>query len=191
MNRRAYLKNILLLGALGTASIPVFKWVKLNQPVAPVDLFKKRETIAELVDLIIPATDTPGAKEAGVHNYVINVLLNCRAAKDQERFLHGIEDLEKYAVSKYQKDFIKCSQTEKTEILQHIAESETYKINILNKINNKLLGQSFFSNLKGLTVQGYCISSLGATKGLAYDYIPGKYEACIPLLKNQRSWATK
>lgn len=191
MNRRTYLKNIFILGALGTASFSVFKWVKLNRPVNPEELIKKREIIAELAEIIIPATDTPGAKAAGVHDYIINVMINCKDAKNQEKFLHGIEDLEDYALNKYNKSFLKCSQTEKVQILQYSADNGEYKNRILNKINNKLLGQPFFPTLKGLTVQGYCTSQLGATQGLAYDYIPGTYNACIPILKNQKSWATK
>lgn len=191
MNRRTYLKNIFLIAAIGTTSFSIFKWIRINQPINKVDLLKKRDIIAELAELIIPTTDTPGAKAAGVHDYIINVLINCREAKDQQQFFHGIEDLEKYAYDKYGKPFLNCSQNEKIEILQHSADQGEYKIKILNKVNNRLLGQPFFTDLKNLTVQGYCASELGATKGLAYDYIPGTYTACIPILKNQKSWATK
>ncbi|MGY0037942.1 gluconate 2-dehydrogenase subunit 3 family protein [Pedobacter sp. NJ-S-72] len=55
----------------------------------------------------------------------------------------------------------------------------------------KFLGIPFFIILKQLTVEGYCTSQTGATKGLAYDYIPRTFASCIPLTKNQRSWATK
>jgi hypothetical protein len=61
---------------------------------------------------------------------------------------------------------------------------------MLNKINKKLFGESFFFKLKELTIEGYCLSQPGATIGLAYDYIPGKYEGCTPLKPNQKSWAT-
>jgi len=191
VNRRTYLKNILIFGAFGTASFSVFKWVKLNQPVNPEQLLGKRELIAELVELILPTTDTPGAKAAGVHDYVISVMLNCRSAKQQEKFFNGLEDVEAYTLHNYDKSFIKCTPAEKKATLQYAMDHGEYSSSILNKINNKFLGQPFFAALKELTIQGYCISRIGATQALAYDYVPGKFSACVPIEKNQKSWATK
>lgn len=191
MTRRTYLKNLFFLGAIGATSFSIFKWVRLNEPIDPGQLIKKREVLAELAELIIPATDTPGAKAAGVHDYIINVVINCNQPKEQENFLHGIESLEGYALQNYGRDFLKCSLKQRTETLEYFDQHGEFSNRILNKINNKIFGQPFFPHLKALTIQGYCVSMLGATQGLAYDYIPGTYEACIPLLKNQRSWATK
>lgn len=191
MNRRTSLKNILLFGALGTASFSVFKWIKLNQPIDPAALQGKRELIAELVELIIPTTDTPGAKAAGVHDYIIGVMLNCKGAKEQEKFYNGLTDIEAYTADEYNQPFLKCTKDQKNAALKYAMDHGEYSNRILNKINNKLLGQPFFAALKELTVQGYCISRTGATEALAYDYIPGTFSACIPIQKNQKSWATK
>ena len=86
---------------------------------------------------------------------------------------------------------MKCNAVERNIVLKHFEEKGIYSLQILNKINNKFLGQTFFSKLKSLTVEGYCLSELGATKGLAYDYVPQTFEACIQLKNNQKSWATK
>ncbi|SEB09214.1 Gluconate 2-dehydrogenase subunit 3 [Pedobacter hartonius] len=191
VNRRAYLKGILAVGTLSITSFSVFKWVDLNKSVAPGKLWEKRAIIAELAELIIPETDTPGAKAAGVDHYIIDVMISCNPVRQQHKFFSGLQDLEKYALDNFEKDFLKCNTNEKRQILQHFADHAEYSNRILNKINNKLFGQSFFSKLKNLTVEGYCLSRLGVTEGLAYDYIPGKFEACIPLQPNQKSWATK
>jgi hypothetical protein len=191
VNRRAYLKNIFILGALGTASISVFKVLKADTPVDPHVFIRQGDLLADLVEMIIPATDTPGAKEAGVHGYIINVMTNCREPKVQIKFMNGLEDLNTYSLNNYDSPFLKCTIDQKTEILNYFEAHGEYKNRLLNKINNKLLGRPFFSTLKDLTIQGYCSSELGATQGLAYDYIPGTYSACIPILKNQKSWATK
>jgi hypothetical protein len=115
----------------------------------------------------------------------------CTDFKEQHLFLNGLNDLEKYSLNNYRHPFIECDKNDKIAILKYFEDKSTYAINILNRVDQKYFGKSFFTKLKELTVEGYCNSQLGATKGLAYDYIPSIFEACIPLVKNQRSWATK
>jgi hypothetical protein len=191
LKRRTYLKGLLAAGALSATSFSLFKWLDVNKPVEPARLWEKRALIAELAEMIIPRTNTPGAKDALVHDYIINVILNCNHVKQQHKFFYGLTDLEKYATDQYGKEFLQCNASQKMKILEHSSKNAQYSYGILNKINNKFFGQSFFSKLKNLAVEGYCLSRLGATEGLAYDYIPGNYEACIPLQPNQKSWATK
>lgn len=191
MNRRTYIKNSLIFGTLGLASFSAFKWFEFSKQIDPKTLWDKKELIGELAEVIIPETDTPGAKAASVNVYIINVLLNCTDAKQQNKFLTGLDDLENYSIDKYGKTFLKCNLTEKDAIVEHFADHSGYSNRLINKINNKLLGEPFYSKLRNLTIEGYCLSQLGATQGLAYDYIPGKFESCIPLQKNQKSWATK
>jgi hypothetical protein len=191
VDRRSYLKTILVLGASSVASLSVFKWVAINKAVTKQEFIDKRDIIAELAELIIPATDTPGAKAAGVHDYIINVLVNCNPVKQQRKFYSGIEDVEKYTLKNFGQSFMEANFEKRTAVLAHFANHAGYSSRILNKINNKLLGEPFYSKLRYLTVEGYCQSQIGATQGLAYDYIPVTYEACIPILKNQKSWATK
>ncbi len=62
---------------------------------------------------------------------------------------------------------------------------------LYDKIKNKFTGRSFFETLKTYTVYGYCISEKGASLGMHYIAVPGKYLSCIPLEPNQKSWATK
>lgn len=191
MNRRTYLKGILALGTLSAGSFFVFKWFDLHQPVNSEKWGGKRAVIAELAETIIPVTDTPGAKDAAVQDYIINVMINCTPVIQQKKFLSGIQDLEDYTLNNYDKTVLKCSIDEKLEILNHFEAHSGYSIKILNRINNKIFGKPFYFKLKDLTVEGYCLSQAGATQGLAYDYIPGNYTACIPLGRNQKSWATK
>lgn len=191
MNRRTTLKSILALSAAGISSFSAYKWISLNKEVNVNELLSYQSLIAELAETIIPATDTPGAKEAGVSGYIINVLTNCTGKREQNKFVSGLHDLEAYTIDSFDKSFMKCNAVERNIVLKHFEEKGIYSLQILNKINNKFLGQTFFSKLKSLTVEGYCLSELGATKGLAYDYVPQTFEACIPLENNQKSWATK
>ena len=191
MNRRSYLKNVLLLGGIGVVSFSIFKGFKLTNAVPPQELLNKRALLAELTEMIIPQTDTQGAKAALVHDYVINVMINCNSVKQQRKFISGLQDLEDYSLDNYNKDFLKCNPSEQHDILTFFSEHTGYSYNILNKIDKKIFGTPFYTKLRELTVEGYCLSKIGCTQALAYDYIPQNFEACIQIKPNQKSWATK
>lgn len=191
MNRRSYFKRILVLGGLGVSSLSIFKWIALTREVDPAYLWNKQDVIAELAELIIPETDTPGAKSANVDDYIIKVLLNCSDLKKQNKFCEGIELVETHAVRNYGKTFLQCNPLERKAVFEHIVDHSGYSYRILNRVNNKFFGGSFYEIIRDLTTEGYCMSKPGATQGLAYDYIPGNYEACTILKPNQKSWATK
>ncbi|RZL50323.1 MAG: gluconate 2-dehydrogenase subunit 3 family protein [Pedobacter sp.] len=190
MNRRTTIKALLGIG-LVTAIYPLYKYVSVHAAIDRSAFFDRRDLIAELAETIIPATETPGAKDAKVQDFIIKMLIDCTPITEQNIFLEGLNDVEKYCVKNYNKTFIQCSLLQRIEVLTDFEDRDSFSIEIFNRLHKKLIGESFFRILKNLTIEGYCTSELGATKGLAYDYIPGKYEACIPLQPNQKSWATK
>lgn len=191
MNRRTSIKQILIAGTLGISSISFFKWFQITKQASPEAFSSYRVLIAELAETIIPRTDTPGAKDAQVELFILKMLRDCTDAKEQNNFLKGLSSLEDYTSSKYNRSFAQCSKIEKIGILKHFENKSTYSYPILDKIDGKLFGTPFFKKLKELTVEGYCTSEIGATKAFVYDYIPGTYDGCVPLIKNQHSWATK
>ena len=191
MNRRNSLKAIASLLFVGVSSASVYEWFKAGSKIDFNLLAEKKTLIAELAESIIPRTSTPGAKDAKVEDYILGMLKSCTTEREKHTFLSGLNSLEDYALTNYNTGFINCSSANKIEILKHFEDKSHYNTLIFNKINKKLLGKPFFVKLKELTVQGYCNSELGATKGLAYDYVPSTYQACIKIGQNQRSWATK
>jgi hypothetical protein len=190
MNRKRAIQSLLALAAVGVSSVSVYEWTSSGHAVKLTDLPQKKQLIAELAETIIPRTDTPGAKDAYVEEFIIKMIKESDQ-KSQHNFLAGLGSLEKYTADKYDHSFIECNPQQKFAVLKHFEDKATYSITILNKINNKFLGPPFFNILKDLTVEGYCTSQLGATQGMAYNYIPVKFEACLPLQKNQKAWATK
>ncbi len=147
--------------------------------------------IAELAEVIIPATETPGAKDAKVEDFIIKYILNCEDSKEQYTFLAGLHEVRNFTMERYKCSFQECNLADRIVIMQHFEHKEISKYKFVNKVKRKVFGRPFYSQLKELTVIGYCTSEVGATKGLAYDFIPVVYEPCVPLLKSQKSWATK
>ncbi|MGY3212328.1 gluconate 2-dehydrogenase subunit 3 family protein [Mucilaginibacter sp. HD30] len=191
MNRKTAIKSIVAIVTLGGASGALYKFLTPGEAIPLSELPQKRALIAELAETIIPRTNTPGAKDAQVENYIIKMITENTDAKMQRSFLAGITAVDHYAVDEYKKPFIDCTIAQKNEVLKHFENKATYSVGILNKVNRKLFGAPFFLHLRDLTVEGYCTSLAGATQGMAYDYVPVTFEACIPLQKNQLAWATK
>jgi hypothetical protein len=194
MNRRNYFKSILALTGLGIGSFSIIKWLERVEPQEAItfhDWNNKSLLISELADIIIPPTDTPGAKQAGVENYIISVMSKCCDQEQQRAFYSGLIDVDDFARSKFGKTFLECDSSSRHIIVEHFSSSLIESSTLLLKIKNKFLGKSFFIKLRELTVEGYCTSYLGATQALSYDRVPGVYNSCMSLSLQQKSWATK
>jgi hypothetical protein len=191
MNRRKALRNILLLTAASTSVIAV---VKLMTPQKAPDLKKLRsheDLITEMAETIIPATSTPGAKAANVTPFIIAMIEECTPPKQQIRFIEGLDEVNRYARKNFHHPFVSCTSAEKQQIVDHFEKRDRPYKAIAGKISKRLVGDSFFTIMKAYTVNGYCNSMLGSTRGMAYDHVPGKYEGCTTLTQGQRCWATQ
>jgi len=190
MNRRKAIGGILGLAGVSYASVIGITQFKENSTESKGRLAAHANLLAELVDVIIPATTSPGAKMARVQDYIINYMEDCSSRKEYNNFLNGLNDLREECENSYGCNFKACSASQKNELLENLDNSWNSK-GLLMKINNKLLGRSFFNLLKTLTIEGYCTSLMGMTKHLEYLPIPGGYKAVTALQANQKSWATK
>lgn len=189
MNRRKALGGILGITGLGLASFTGFKFLYALSNVNRGQLQRFENLLAELVDVIIPATETPGAKDAQVQDYIISFMESCSSNKEYYNFLSGLEDVQETCLNDYNASFQECTMAQKTSVLQNL--DENYDANsLLFKIDKKIRGRSFFTILKSLVVEGYCTSRLGATQLLAYQPVPGRYNAITTLQPNQKAWAT-
>jgi len=191
MNRRKAIGGILGITGVGLASVTGVKYFIGDSNHDSGKLAAHINLIAELAEVIIPTTaDSPGAKPAQVQDYIINYMEDCASRKEYNNFLNGLNDLRDRCENNYGCNFKDCSGEQKIQLLENLDNSWNSK-GLLMKINNKLLGRSFFNILKTLTIEGYCTSYIGATKHLEYNPIPGKYVAITTLKINQKSWATK
>ncbi|MBK8698080.1 MAG: gluconate 2-dehydrogenase subunit 3 family protein [Saprospiraceae bacterium] len=127
------------------------------------------KTIADIAERIIPKTDTPGAKDALVHEYISLAVNKFFKADDQKRFLDKFASFDKIAAHKYKKNFSALSDTNKDDVLKIMAEE--WKKNEQE--------YHIFKEFRDLTVTGYCTSEPGATQLLKYDPIPGPFKGCI------------
>jgi hypothetical protein len=191
MKRRKAIGSILISGGITAAGLGGYNWYSLTKTPDRNYLLGKRSLLTELADTIIPATDSPGAKEAGAVEYMMHFLTECTDIKTLNRFINGLQDLEGYTWSNYKREYAACSSAEKQQILKHFEDHSGTGRTLLEKMRNRFTGFPFFQTLKKYTVHGYCISEKGASLGLHYIAVPGRYLSCIPLEPNQKTWATK
>jgi len=111
----------------------------------------QNQTVIALVDLLVPATDTPGAKAALVNRHMDHILA---AAPEEEkaRFREGLWWVDGYAIRNHGKPFASCTIAEQTAMLETLdAGTEP----------DSGPGYRFFQTLKGKTTQIYYATEIG------------------------------
>ncbi len=140
----------------------------------------------EIAETIIPATDTPGAKEAKVGAFMGVMVKDCYKESDQKVFLEGMNKLNEASKKKFSGNgFMKITPEQRKELLNELdKEQKEYARN-----KKKEDDPHYFTQMKQLTLLGYFTSEPGATKALRYVPVPGRFEACIPYKKGDKAWA--
>ncbi len=131
----------------------------------------QEKLISEVSETIIPATDTPGAKDTYTHLFVLKMLDDCYNKDEQQQFIKGMKEFEKLSQKKFDKSFVDCNMLQREELVR-------------NNINSKNVSEdisAFFKIMKKLTVQGYMTSKYYLNNIQVYKLVPGKYYGCIPV----------
>lgn len=170
MNRRQVIQN-LTLGVGGLLALPSWAnaWNASTFPKSTAFSAAEESLLAEIVDTIIPKTDTSGAKELGVQKFVQRMIADCFNKNDQDTFKSGLQKTDKLASEKYGKGFEACSSTEKLELLKAIQNSEDKDL------------KSYFGLVKRLTIQGYMNSEYVMTNITKFEFAPGRFHGCVSI----------
>ena len=126
--------------------------------------------LAELCEIIIPKTNTPGAKDISAHLFVLTMVDDCATKEQQQTFIKGMEDFNILCKSIAGKTLVDCDANEQakiTEALLAIKEEDTPL-------------KHFLGMVKGRTIQAYTSSEFYLTKVKVYELVPGRYQGCIP-----------
>lgn len=133
------------------------------------------ELLAEIVETIIPATDTPGvdspgAKALNVHQFIQKMVADCYDAKGQETLRKGLEATDELARKSYEKPFAKIDAPQRLALLTQLSQS------------TEPTQKAFYSLVKNLTIRGYMNSEYVMTNLTHYEMIPGRYHGCVPVV---------
>ena len=148
-----------------------------GQPDTQPHFFNKTDfaTISRIVDLIIPATDTPGALAAGVPAYVDLVI--ARNTDQQLAVADGLRWLDSEATRIGSKKFLELTEKQQLSILEPLCELADATTGLARGRNVQ-----FFALLKSLTADGYYTSRQGLRQELGYkgNSALAAYPSCVP-----------
>ncbi|MEL6925046.1 MAG: gluconate 2-dehydrogenase subunit 3 family protein, partial [Bacteroidota bacterium] len=106
--------------------------------------------LESVTDIILPATDTPGAKELHVAEFIDLMLKDCYNKTDQEKFKSGLDDLAKAGTVAFNKPFGKCTAEQQLELVNTL-DRNTFGAEVTDNQEQA----RFYRTLKSLTLLGY------------------------------------
>lgn len=163
MKRRTFIiKGGLGVGAIGLGLLTNYSCQDQDSPMFNEVLSKKDvKMINEIGDIIIPVTDTPGAKEAGVGEFIAVVVQDCYTDEEKKRFKETLATINEMSNQDFRHDFIDCKKDDRIDLVSMLeAENEGFK------------------SLKDLIVVSYLSSETGMTQFYQYHPVPGRFDEC-------------
>lgn len=199
MNRRDALR-MLTAGAVLPALTPeLFAFYQQAHPSGSYSLRTlnphQDDTVVAMIDQIIPATDTPGAKAVRVNEFIDVILTEWATDEERQSFVNGLADVDKQSNDLFGKDFAAASPSQQVTLLSSMddaaavlrAERQRHAPNTVPEPDTQLKGD-FFTVFKNITLHGYYTSEVAITKELnpenrgVYELImPGAFHGCTPL----------
>ncbi len=130
-------------------------------------------TIDQIGELIMPATDTPGARAAGVVGFIEVIVGEWYHEDERAAFFRGLADVDSRSQADFGKTFLELLEPQQSAILTGLdAESRAMPAGS---------PQHFFSRIKGLTLYGYYTSEVGQRDELHAQFMPGRFDGSAPL----------
>lgn len=134
-------------------------------------------TVIALSDVVLPATDTPGAKAALVNEFIDLLLADWYEPEDRDRILAGLADLDTRARAAFGRDFVDGTAAEQAALLTGLDDAAARWSATPQATRGP---QPFYREIKWLTLFGYYTSEIGAEQEQHYAIVPGRYVPCAP-----------
>jgi gluconate 2-dehydrogenase gamma chain len=131
------------------------------------------KTVDCICEIIIPQTNTPGARAAKVPQF-IDLLLAERETQMQAEMTAGVKWLDRRSRELFGNDFVSAGSEQQIDLLNRISSPDS---------SEDAIGQVFFQRLKTLTAFGYYTSKEGLEQELGYagPMGIGSYEGSVPV----------
>jgi len=139
----------------------------------------QRSAVAAIAEQIIPETDTPGAAEAEVGQFVELMVADWFDDSERQFFMAGLAELESRAVG----GFSNLSDAEQLALLEQVEDevSDAPWFDLGSTLRVWDDSAPFICQLKELVVLGYFLSEVGAKQALQINPM-GSFKGDIPLV---------
>lgn len=142
---------------------------------------EQAQLISDLVNEILPRTETPGALDVGVDAFIDKMVGEVYSKHEQAQFIRGLNAINEKSKTASGQLFSDLNSQEKYDFLFQM-ESEIKRLDYEADPNEK----PFFMMLKELTLLGYFTSKEIMTNHLEYMPVPMKLAGCEPMQANQK-----
>ena len=187
MNRREALARLVAItgtmaigGELFLSGCRAPDAAKRTEPLSAADL----ALLDEIAETIIPATDTPGAKAAGVGAFMAMTAKDCYDDAAYASFRSGLEKIDAASQKRNGKSFIGSTPAERTALLNDLDREQRKYLREKPRTD----APHYFRLMKELTLVGYFTSEIGCTKALRYVESPGSYDGNLSYRKGDRAF---
>ena len=177
VDRRALLRAAILLVGGSLAGVPAE--LLAQDATKRTGFFTPAQfaTLAETADAIIPRTDTPGAKDAGVPAAFDALMTNWASDERKRQMRELIDDIDGRAFVAGKTNLAGLPAATRLELIR------AYDAEKMGA------GDAVYGKFKELILTLYYLSEEGATKELRYELIPGKFEPWTEMSPDTRAWA--
>src|ERR1700730_7103884 len=152
-------------------------------------------TVTTMIDLTIPATDTPGAKAARVNEFIDVILSEWATDTERQDFLKGLANMDERSNELFGKNLTDASVDQQTTLLRAMDDAAMASHgrrrarhgNTIPEERDMQLRGNFWDVFKGITLQGYYTSEIGFKQEQNLQIIPGAYHGCVPLTVEKKA----
>ncbi len=137
----------------------------------------RRARLEAMVDLMIPKTDTPGALDAGVPDFIDGMMTNWASTASQWQIMTVVDGIDAFATAQEGAPFLSLPPARRANVMQRYDQTSLGASN------------AGYIRFRQLVMVGYYLSQPGATVELRYEQVPGAWHADIPFSDIGREWA--
>ncbi len=175
MNRRQILKQ-LAVGTTAAILLPscISDPRKVSIALNDLDIDGEEESLlAEIAEVLIPETNTPGARTMNAHHFTLIMVDDCQTDEIKAKYLKGLRAFEAACEQIGGKTFTESDPTERITLLKQIEKGN-------EDLSDEV--RTFYRLTRRYIVQGYTSSSYFLTEVKPYELIPGPdFKGCVPV----------
>lgn len=195
VGRRDVLGGFALFALVVGVPFAAVQFSDLGDEHQPSD--RQQALVADVADLVIPSTTTPGAGELGVGEFVILALAHglsgtgapmasgtitpaLRPFVRRDGSLQYLDWLEHTLNAAANGDFLRQDRDQRSKMLASLDSAAMARG----------ADWSPWVAIKGLILTGYYTTETGGSRELRYELVPGRFDPDLPIEPGHRAWSS-
>jgi hypothetical protein len=143
-----------------------------------------RALLDEIGETILPQTDIPGAKAAGIGAFMAMMVAECYSEREHAAFAQGLAAIDEASRARFGAPFAAASPEQRAALAADLDRQQAEH----GRAKAKGEPAHYFRMMKELTILGYFSSEIGGTRAVRYVEVPGVFRADEPYRKGERAW---